>query len=106
MSAANWAVLHLGTACGLPTSPAGKLTIRSLVSSVAGLAANDVEIFRSGWPPACVVLGVTLNAVTLTAAEADAGMASRARAHGERQDEVSRPSSVRSLPVAPQGHLT
>ena len=103
-SAANCAGLHLGTACGLPTSPGGKRTVRSLVSSVAGLAANEVEIFRSGCPPACVVLGVTLKAVTFTAADADAGNASRATVTASRRSLTAEQSPP--PPISTQPRLT
>ena len=79
VSPANWAAEHFAVAVGLPSRPGGKRTIRSLTSSVLGFDWNWVDTVMSGCPPAWVVLPVTLNAVTFTAATAGAGSASARR---------------------------
>ena len=79
VSAANWACEHFGVAFGLPSRPGGNRTMRSLTSSELGLDWNEVDVVRSGCPPAWVVVDVTLNAVTFTAAIAGAGRASASR---------------------------
>src|SRR5213592_1857425 len=60
---------------GSPTRPCGRTTFRDFTSSVSGLDCRKVSTVRSGWPPACVVEGVTEKPETVTVAPAAAGNA-------------------------------
>src|SRR5947208_5334167 len=58
---------------GSPTRPWGRIVRSDFTSSVSGFDASDVSTVRSGWPPACVVLGVTVKFVMVTVALAAPG---------------------------------
>ena len=76
-SAANCAFVQRGVAFGLPTSPGGRLIVRSRTCSGAAVRREAERDVTSGCEPACSEVGVTVNERTSNAAWAEAGRARR-----------------------------
>src|SRR5579884_2652068 len=72
---------HVGTACGLPTSPGGSVIVRLRTSSLDGVGTKDMAMVRSGCDADCGADGVTDRLETSTRACAGAAaIADSARA--------------------------